>query len=444
MKRVIRNTLAYESYHDIDMANAHPNFAAQLFNHLPIPTYLAYASDRQHFIEDFTSATGLGGSYCKQIVSSIMNGSYLFGIKDKDWKEMVSKPNVKQSMESNGISSLKDLNTRLRTVAFLSSLRDERDIIFQQIQHDYPAFYDMCSKKAKADKKNPGGTAYSLLMGDIENECLMVMLDELRELQVLSNEAVLAFDGMMVPKELVPEDDLPHLMTTLEKAVLKKVGFRITLVAKPMEDRLQVVIPDPAAMLRDTTKGGKPMLGRCIRRLSAPHEVIQKQMVDLAMQRNRKKKQLELLRAKGSKSGEEGADDAEEEMKGLREEIDQLSDQIAGFFGELFSVVGENTLKVAFTNGRGVVVGYDDYSISSLQNSNYAVIASDIKEWIRSGRAPCYRRSVFSFGGPMASDVFNEYCGLFVEQQYDFTDYEYDLGAVQPMLDHIKRAGSRQ
>ena len=92
MKRVIRNTIAYESYHDIDMANAHPNFAAQLFHHLPIPTYLAYASDRQHFIEAFTSATGLGGSYCKQIVASIMNGSYLFGITDKDWKEMVSSP----------------------------------------------------------------------------------------------------------------------------------------------------------------------------------------------------------------------------------------------------------------------------------------------------------------------------------------------------------------
>jgi len=153
MRRVIRNTLAYESYHDIDMANAHPNFAAQLFHHLPIPTYLAYASDRQHFIEDFTSATGLGGSYCKQIVASIMNGSYLFGINDKDWKEMVSKPNVKQSMERNGISSLKDLNIRLGTVAFLSSLRDDRDIIFQQIQHDYPAFYDMCSKKAKGRKE---------------------------------------------------------------------------------------------------------------------------------------------------------------------------------------------------------------------------------------------------------------------------------------------------
>jgi len=34
----------------------------------------------------------------------------------------------------------------------------------------------------------------------------------------------------MVPKELVPGGDLLCLMTTLEKAVLKKVGFKITLV----------------------------------------------------------------------------------------------------------------------------------------------------------------------------------------------------------------------
>jgi len=36
----------------------------------------------------------------------------------------------------------------------------------------------------------------------------------------------------MVPKELVPGGDLLCLMTTLEKAVLKKVGFKITLVFK--------------------------------------------------------------------------------------------------------------------------------------------------------------------------------------------------------------------
>jgi len=170
---------------------------------LPIPTNLGYANNRQHFIDEFTSATGLGGKYCKQVVASIMNGSYLFGINDKDWKEMVSIPNVKQSMEKNGISSLKGLNTRLGSVTFLSSLREERDIIFQQIQHDYPAFYDMCSKKAKASKKKTGGKAYCLLMGDIENECLMVMLDELREMEVLTDEAVLAFDDMMVPRSLL-------------------------------------------------------------------------------------------------------------------------------------------------------------------------------------------------------------------------------------------------
>ena len=298
---IIRNTLAYDSYFDIDMANAFPTFAAQLFGHLQIPVYLSYAKNRHHFIEEFTTATGLGAAHCKKVVSSIMNGSHLYGLKaDTDWKEMWANPSTKQDLQRKGITSLEGLNDRLKGVEFLASLRVERDIIFQQIQRDYPAFYDMCSKKAKAAKKNAGGVAFSLLMGDIENECLMVMLSELRRLKILSDEVVLAFDGMMIPKAHVSKHDLPCLMTTLEEAVRQTVGFMIKLVDKPMQERFEVVGMDAAAMLRDTTKGGRAMLGRCIRRLSATHEAIQREMTDLAIERSSKKKQVERLRANDS------------------------------------------------------------------------------------------------------------------------------------------------
>ena len=132
----------------------------------------------------------------------------------------------------------------------------------------------------------------------------------------------------------------------------------------------------------------------------------------------------------------------QEKIDELQAEIYALGDQIVGFFHELFAVVGENTLKVAITNSRGVVVGYDDYSIGSLQKKLQLRPPCGHRHQglIKSGSTPCYRRSVTSFGGTMASDIFNEYCGLFIEQQYDITDYDYDLEVIQPMLDHTKRA----
>ena len=417
---MIRNTLAHESYWDIDMVNAHPKLAAQLFGHLPIPTYLAYASNRQHFLDEFTGATGLGAAYCKKAVASVMNGSPMFGFKcDTDWKEMWTNPETKEGLKSKGIASLHDLNVRLSGLRFLADLRAEREIIYRQIQHDYPDFYAVWEKKAAASGEgNAGGTAFSLLMGDMENECLMVMLGEVQRLDMHSDEMVLAFDGMMIPMCRVSRDDLPSLMAMMEEAVEEKTGFKIELAEKPMKERFEIRDVDPAAMLRDTTKGGRAMLSRCIRRLSATHEAIQREMTDLAIERSSKKKQLERLRATECKPDQERAE-TQGRVEELQAEIDALSEQIVGLFHELFAVVGENTLKVAITNKRGVVVGYDDYSISSLQNSNYAAVANDIKEWIRSGNAPCYRRSVTSFGGPMASDIFNDYCGLFIEQQCD-------------------------
>ena len=207
---VLRNTLAHASYWDMDMVNAHPKLAAQLFGHLSIPTYLAYASNRKRFLDEFTGATGLGAAYCEKAVASIMNGSPMFGFKrDTDWEEIWTNPKTKEGLKMNSIASLEDLNMRLSGLRFLEDLRAEREIIYRQIQHDYPDFYAMCEKKAEAGNKgNAGGTAFSLLMGDIENECLMAVLDELQRLEIVSGEGVLAFDGMMVPRSRVSRDSL--------------------------------------------------------------------------------------------------------------------------------------------------------------------------------------------------------------------------------------------
>lgn len=67
------------------------------------------------------------------------------------------------------------------------------------MKEDYPGFWSMCENKVKEkDGNNVGGCAFSLLMADIENECLMAMVDALPRVE----EMVLMFDGLMICQEM--------------------------------------------------------------------------------------------------------------------------------------------------------------------------------------------------------------------------------------------------
>ena len=66
----------------------------------------------------------------------------------------------------------------------------------------------------------------------------------------------------------------------------------------------------------------------------------------------------------------------------------------------------------------------------------YSPFIKELRAWIASGEAISYHRSVNSFGGYLSADIFNEFCGFQLEQQYDIDDLNYDLATIQPMLDH--------
>lgn len=82
-------------------------------------------------------------------------------------------------------------------------------------------------------------------------------------------------------------------------------------------------------------------------------------------------------------------------------------------FNHLFVVVGDD-LKMAITNDRRVVVRYNTFTLSTL---TLAPFAKELREWIQSGTTPLYTTAVSAFNGrDLAPDVFNEFCGLYVEQ----------------------------
>lgn len=433
MWRMVRNTLMRLHMLDIDMVNAHPSIAGQLFGHLDIPTYLDYARDRNEFFGTFAEFTGLGSAWCKKVVSSIMYGSPRYGITTLDWEEIWADPKSKPGLQANSIASLDDLTRRLDGIAFLKDLRKERDIIYQQIQEDYPAFWAMCREKKQAgngDHENVGGCAFSLLMADIENHCLMTMVDKMRECDSL----VLIFDGFMVPASFVDEmyPSREELLRHLEAVVHDVTGFRINLLVKPMDEYFEDIQCDlPSCGSWDTTRGDKSRLGHGIRKLSGTHQDLEDRALTLIGQIGELDAQL--ARKKKSGDDDEGGDETDDEEEQC-EKKRTIEEELWAIFNELFVIAGDELLMVV-TNKRGVVTKYDTVKLNQM---NLVPMTKCLKIWMSRRETPRYRRSINSFGGiNVARDVFNTYCGLPIEQQYNITDLNFDDKRLRPMLDHI-------
>lgn len=122
-------------------------------------------------------------------------------------------------------------------------------------------------------------------------------------------------------------------------------------------------------------------------------------------------------------------------MKELKAELEAIRKSMYAIFGELFTVV-ENVLKMAITNNRRVVIRCKNRAVSHLMSASYRM---ELNAWIASGEAPTYTDSANRFGGDLAEDIFNEYCGMFVEQELDITDLKFDEAVIQLILEHTMR-----
>jgi len=66
-------------------------------------------------------------------------------------------------------------------------------------------------------------------------------------------------------------------------------------------------------------------------------------------------------------------------------------------------------------------------------------MSSLYEAWIASGEVTNYHRSISSFGGYLSPDIFNEFCGFHLEQQYDIRGLNYNMNVIKPMLEHTTR-----
>lgn len=213
MFREVRNTIARDYYHDVDMANAHPVILRQFCDKrgIPCPVLASYIDRRDTKLAKIVARNpGTDRAFAKKVVLAIMNGG------KADYNSLRDPPK------------------------WLAAFKLEVEAIHAAMIND-PAHANLV--KSVADNKdkdylNIAGSVCNRVLCAVENEMLMACVEFVKSKGVAVENVVLVFDGLMVPRGKVTIDD--SFLADMSAFVLSKTGYSVTMVEKPMDEVLDL------------------------------------------------------------------------------------------------------------------------------------------------------------------------------------------------------------
>lgn len=204
MPRLIRNTIAGDLYQDIDMVNAHPTILLMLCKKHDVrcSKLRKYVEKRDSVLKKVMDDNDVTRDVAKQVFLSLMNG---------------------------GNASYKKLEKKSK---FLTNYKKEMKLILERFGELYPEVY---AERQKLSPNNPLGSTMNVIVCGYENTILVHMIDHFKKLNIIKNNAVLCFDGLMVPKT---NEDLK--LKDLERSINDKFRVEMKLKEKDMDERLKL------------------------------------------------------------------------------------------------------------------------------------------------------------------------------------------------------------
>lgn len=210
LTREIRQCIAYEYYDDIDMVNAHPTILLWLCNKHKIDcdNLNDYIVNREKHIADLVADNSIDRGKAKNTFIALINGG------TKDYSDLKAP------------------------TKFIKRFKIEVTQIVQELCVLYPKEFELRSKEKP---HNPHGSTVNIIMCEWENQILQQILAFYTINNIITNNCVLCFDGVMIPKHPKTADLLPDC----EKYVFQKLNIKIDLKIKPMLDGFVVTNPAP-------------------------------------------------------------------------------------------------------------------------------------------------------------------------------------------------------
>lgn len=235
-RKSVRHTLASDRYYDFDIKNAHPCILLQVCQKYKIPCerlYL-YVTKRQEFFDLVVNSYGCTEEQAKNLFII-----YLYGGSMNCWQYKNEIDISKVSMECKDTCGLLEIHD-------LTTFREELCRINSVILKNNPNLIKVVTELKNGQGKNDyslEGTVCSFFLQEYEVRILEQMYNYCIDNQLIEdNRCVLAADGIMLEKHLVPDPD--KLLKEFSTLIKRTIGFNLIFTRKDMQSGFAADILD--------------------------------------------------------------------------------------------------------------------------------------------------------------------------------------------------------
>ena len=216
MDRWIRRLLAYEYYHDYDIANCAPTLLQQIIERsgLTVPAELiAYNTDRDTIFARYKDRIDLG--LVKKTFLKVLH----MGGTDSRIPESIR---LKTSLRAT-LLQMADINDKYRAIYAQCRAECERDSKKKKFSY--------LKDKEEAKVTKTLGKFCAVVWQREENTVLMTMRDYFVSLGYPAEYMTLCFDGLMIEKRDAASPDLVAVSTHIQE----KTGYRVKIEEKSLQ-----------------------------------------------------------------------------------------------------------------------------------------------------------------------------------------------------------------
>lgn len=204
MPREIRQTLTRKHYDDIDISNAHPSLLKGICDKLKFrcPLLKYYVNHRDIVFKNFKNNYGMERDEIKDLILIMLYGGKIPPKLSNTW---------------------------------IIRLKEEFDILKKILIKYFPKTYLMVKKEKKYhEKENLISSFLFLILSTVENYILMAIIHFYKSHNIIKREAVLIFDGALIPKH----KNNKKLLRPCEKFLKNQFKMTIKLKIKKMDEYL--------------------------------------------------------------------------------------------------------------------------------------------------------------------------------------------------------------
>ena len=198
--REIRHSISAEYYDDLDVINDHPVILRFLCGQHDIDCEKLndYIDNREQHTADLLKDNDIDRDDAKRIFLSLINGG------------------------------AGDYSALTKPTRFIRRFKQETADIIEEICELYPQEYGL---RKKSNPSNPMGSTVNALMCDWENKILQCVLKFYQERDIIKDNCVLCFDGIMIPNN----NQMAKHLEACEAYILEKTKIAASLKIKPMD-----------------------------------------------------------------------------------------------------------------------------------------------------------------------------------------------------------------